>query len=325
MKLIEQVREKLQARKYARSTIETYSNWVVEFIRFSKNGTTWRHPKDLGVDDVEKWLTYLVVKKKLSASSQNQAFSALLFLYKEVLGIPLEGIDSLRARKSTYVPTVLSAAETAKLLSQLTGEQLVLAKLMVGCGLRVSEACSLRVKDLDFENQLIHVRQAKGNKDRIVPLPSDLVDDLREQIKRTERFHRWDTEDGIARVEIPNALDRKYPNACRSIEWYWVFCAAKLSRHPDEGWTGRWHLHPDHVSNAVSQAAKRAGIRKKVAAHTLRHTFATLHLHTGTDLRTIQKLLGHADIRTTQIYTHVDPTGLAKATSPLGMILNATK
>jgi integron integrase len=273
--------------------------------------------------DFERWLNYLTVEKKLSASSQNQAFSAVCFFYREVLKKPFENVDALRARKSTYIPVVLSASEAARLLEQLTGEHLLLGQLMLGCGLRVSEACSLRVKDIDFDNGLVHVRQAKGKKDRIVPIPDDLVEPLQHQVRNTARIHAWDTEDGIARVELPDALARKKPNANKSLEWYWLFCAEKMSKHPTEGWFGRWHLHPEHVSKCVVEAAKKAGIRKDVAAHTLRHTFATLHLHSGTDLRTIQKLLGHSDIRTTQIYTHVDPAGLAEAKSPLAMVLRA--
>lgn len=323
--LIDDYRTTLEARKYADSTVKVYSEWLLKYLRFHKKGAMWTHPKELGTKDVERWLTHLVIDRKLSASSQNQAFSAIVFLYSEVLKIKLEGVDALRARGSTYIPVVLSAKETASLCTQLTGEHLLLAQLMVGCGMRVSEACSLRVKDIDFDNSLIHIRQAKGNKDRIVPLPSDLIESLQDQIKVTEKWNAWDAVDGNARVELPNALDRKYPKAAKLLEWYWVFCSAKLSKHPKENWMGRWHLHPEHISACISAAAKKAGIRKQVGAHTLRHTFATLHLHSGTDLRTIQKLLGHKDIRTTQIYTHVDLGTLAEAPSPLSLVLSAAR
>lgn len=323
MKLLEQFEQFLKGRKYARSTVQVYVSRVNEFIRFFKRGANWTHPKELGVADVERWLNYLAIDQKLSASSQNQAFSAVILFYKETLKQPLQNVDALRARKSTYIPTVLSAGEAARLLEHLQGEQLLLAQLMLGCGMRVSEACSLRIKDIDLENDMIHIRQSKGNKDRIVPIPASIRADLEKQIANTTKIHGWDLADGCARVELPNAFERKSPRAASSLEWHWLFCAEKLSRHPTENWMGRWHLHPDHISSQVSAAAKKAGIRKKVAAHTLRHTFATLHLHSGTDLRTIQKLLGHSDIRTTQIYTHVDPAGLAEAKSPLGLILKA--
>jgi integron integrase len=323
MKLLEQFEQFLKGRKYASSTVLVYVSRVNEFIRFFKRGVTWTHPKELGVADVERWLNHLAIDKKLSASSQNQAFSAVVLFYKETIKQPLENVDALRARKSTYIPTVLSAGEAARLLEHLQGEQLLLAQLMLGCGMRVSEACSLRVKDIDLDNDMIHIRQSKGNKDRIVPIPASIREDLEKQIANTAKIHGWDLADGCARVELPNAFERKSPKAASSLEWYWLFCAEKLSKHPTENWMGRWHLHPDHISSQVSSAAKKAGIRKKVAAHTLRHTFATLHLHSGTDLRTIQKLLGHNDIRTTQIYTHVDPAGLAEAKSPLSLVLRA--
>jgi integron integrase len=323
MKLLEQLTAFMMGRHYAKSTIEVYTARVDQYIRFNRKGTTWVHPGELGTRDVERWLNHLAIDKKLSASSQNQAFSAVILFYEQIVKNPLEGVDALRARKSTYIPTVLSAGEASRLLDQMSGENLLLAQLMLGCGLRVAEACSLRVKDLDFENSLVHVRQSKGNKDRIVPIPDAIAEDLRKQVANTAKIHEWDTEDGCARVELPGAFDRKSPRAASSLEWYWVFCAAKLSRHPTEKWLGRWHLYPDHVSSMVSAAAKKANIRKKVGAHTLRHTFATLHLHSGTDLRTIQRLLGHTDIRTTMIYTHVDPASLSEAPSPLALVLRA--
>lgn len=323
MKLLEQLETTLRGRKYAAATVKAYCDWVNQYIRFFKNGTNWTHPSELSERHFEKWLNYLAIEKKLSASSQNQAFAAVCFFYREVLKKPLENVNAMRARKSTYIPVVLSASEAARVLDRLSGNNLLLSQLMLGCGLRVSEACSLRVKDVDFDNSLIHVRQAKGNKDRIVPIPNDLFEPLQKQVRNTERVHAWDTEDGTARVELPNALERKKPNANKSLEWYWLFCSANISKHPTEGWLGRWHLHPEHVSQCVAKASRDAGIKKDVAAHTLRHTFATLHLHSGTDLRTIQKLLGHADIRTTMIYTHIDPAGIAEAKSPLAMILRA--
>lgn len=190
MKLLEQFEQFLKGRKYARSTVQVYVSRVDEFIRFFKRGVTWTHPKDLGVSDVERWLNHLAIDKKLSASSQNQAFSAVILFYKETLKQPLQNVDALRARKSTYIPTVLSAGEAARLLEHLQGEQLLLAQLMLGCGMRVSEACSLRVKDIDLENDMIHIRQSKGNKDRIVPIPASIRADLEKQIANTTKRYQ---------------------------------------------------------------------------------------------------------------------------------------
>lgn len=321
MGMIDDLKAKVRAKGYSRSTEKVYANWVVRYLKFSKRGTTWVHPKELGSKDVERWLTHLATKENVAASSQNQAFSAVLFLYRELLRIELTNIDGLRAKPSTYIPVVLSVGEVARLFEQLKGTSLLLAKLMYGTGMRVSEAVSLRVKDVDFENGLILVRQAKGKKDRTVPLPRSLVEDLQRQIANAERLRQWDIDDGFAKVELPFAFARKSEKSPSDLAWYWVFCADDRSRHPIEKWWGRWHVGEDHIGKLVSQAAAKAGIRKRVGCHTLRHSFATHMLNNGFDIRTIQKLLGHSDVRTTMVYTHVDLGSAAHAESPLERLL----
>jgi integron integrase len=319
--LFDEVRVLMRTNHYARKTIKNYVNWMARFIRFSRQGAKWRHPNELDSKDIEKFLNHLAIDKKLSASTQNQALSALVFLYSDFLKSPREGIDSLRAHKSTYIPTVLSQSEIVDLLRQLDGVSLLSAALMFGSGMRISEVVSLRVKDIDLANGWIVVRQSKGRKDRVVPLPKELIPALEKQIKNAERLRQWDIDDGICRVELPNALERKYPQASSSLEWYWVFCSDKRSKHPEEGWIGRYHISSDHLGTKITEAAKRAGIQKHVTAHALRHSFATHNLNMGRTLADIKELLGHADIRTTMIYTHVDAACAAKQGSPLSFLL----
>lgn len=320
MKLLEQLAVRIRTKNYARSTEKEYCGWVEKYLRFSRKGGKWVHPTELNERDFEKWLNYLAVEKNLSASAQNQAFSAVAFLYREILNRPLVGVDALRAERSKYIPTVLSMDEVSLLFDNLKGSTLLVAQLLYGCGLRISEALSLRVKDVDFGNRMLIVRQSKGRKDRTIPLPDALVEPIEKQIKRTEAIHAWDAANGACRVELPYAFARKSPKASSSIEWYWVFCSEKTSEHPTEGWHGRFHLDADHIGKKVTTAASQAKIRKRVGCHTLRHSFATHHLNMGTDIRTIQKLLGHADVRTTMIYTHVDE-GLSSQPSPLERLL----
>jgi integron integrase len=320
MKLLEQLAVRIRTKNYARSTEKEYCGWVEQYLRFSRKDGQWIHPNQLDEKDFEKWLNHLAVVKNLSASAQNQAFSAVTFLYREILDRPLVGVDALRAERSTYVPTVLSMDEVGRIFDNLEGSTLLVAQLLYGCGLRISEALSLRVKDIDFDNRILIVRQSKGRKDRTLPLPESLVEPLEKQIKRSEAIHAWDAANGTCRVELPYAFARKSPKAASSIEWYWVFCSEKTSQHPTEKWHGRFHLDADHIGRKVTAAASMASIRKRVGCHTLRHSFATHHLNMGTDIRTIQKLLGHADVRTTMIYTHVDHC-LASQPSPLAMLL----
>jgi integron integrase len=319
--ILEDVRALMLTRHYGRKTLSSYMAWIERFIRFYRRGDQWIHPRDLDAKAIEKFLNYLAIDQRLSASSQNQALSAIVFLYDKVLHSPREGINALRAKKSSYIPTVLSRSEIIALLKELDGVALLCAGLMFGSGLRVSESVSLRVKDIDFENGWISVKQSKGRKDRIVPLPVELIAPLKKQIANSERLRQWDIEDGFARVELPGALDRKYPKASSSLEWYWVFCADKRSQHPEEKWWGRYHVGADHIGSLVTAAARRAKIVKHVTAHALRHSFATHNLNLGRTLADIQEMLGHVDIRTTMIYTHVDAACAAKQGSPLAAVL----
>jgi integron integrase len=320
VKLLDKLQARLVTKKYAKSTQRIYRDWVVRYLKFSKKGTMWVHPLELNERDFERWLNHLAIDGKISASAQNQAFSAVCFLYREILEKPLEGVDALRAAKSSYIPTVLSMDEVGRFLDHLSGTTLLVAKLLYGCGMRISEALSLRIKDLDFDNGLVIIRQSKNRKDRTVPIPQSMVDDLQRQIASMQRLHAWDLEDGLCRVELPYAFARKSPKAASDFAWYWLFASDKRSKHPTEGWVGRFHLDADHIGRQVSNAAAKAKIRKRVGCHTLRHSYATHLLNQGVDIRTIQKLLGHSDVRTTMIYTHVD-VGQAMTRSPLEALL----
>ena len=266
------------------------------------------------------WLSHLANNQRVADSTQNQAFSAIITFYREVLNRKFEGIEAARAKPSTYIPVVLSRLEVQSLLQQLRGRDLVVCKLMYGCGLRVNEAVSLRVKDVDFSNNILHIRQAKGKKDRVVKLPSSLVEDLQTWIKQAISWCEHDKRESIGGVVLPRAFQRKSPTAIHDPSWYWLFCSDNLSRDPETKLMGRFHIDQSHLSSVISRAAKRAAINKRVTCHTLRHSFATQLLNNGVDLPTIQKTLGHADIRTTMIYTHVAQFGHLAAASPLDQI-----
>ena len=325
MRLMNRFAEKIALLHYADSTEEAYGRWIVDFLRFHKRGKAWRDPKEMGAPDVERWLTYLACERHVAVSTQDQALAAALFLYEHVLDRKLTGIKATRSKKQKRIPVVLSTGEVSRLLDHMSGVNLLLAQLMYGCGLRVSEACGLRVKEADFENRTIIVKQGKNKKDRTLAMPEAIVEPLRKQIEQTKRWHRWDNEDGIGGVSVPYAFARKAPNSPHDLRWYWVFCSASLSRHKKTGRVGRHHVHQDNVGRAVSNAAKRAGIMKRVGCHTLRHSFATHQLNLGTDIRSVQEMLGHSDVRTTMIYTHVDLGGHQTIASPLDRLQRANE
>lgn len=294
-------------------TEESYWGWVVDFCHFYHDKT---HPKDMAEKEVEAYLTYLAVTRKVSAGTQNLAFSALLFLYKEVLAKPLQGVSAMRAKPSQRLPVVLSRGEVARLLDHLKDENWLMASILYGGGLRLMECLRLRVKDIDFERKQIAVRCGKGDKDRMVPLPEKIADSLRSHLARIRELHSKDLTDGIP-TSMDMALSRKYKSAPHSWEWFFVFPARLRAIDPLDGKTKRHHLHESVLQKAVSTAAKRARIDKKVSCHVLRHSFATHLLEHGCDIRTIQKLLGHASVVTTQIYTHVSSSGAAGVASPM--------
>lgn len=316
-KLLASVRTAIRLRHYSTRTEEAYIAWIRRFVRYHD----MRHPSVLGVADVERFLSMLAEERHVSAATQNQALSALLFLYREVLGEPLPWLDSVvRASVTRRLPTVLTRDEVRAVLSRLAERERLLATLLYGAGLRLMEGLTLRVKDIDFGGSQIIVRGGKGDKDRVVPLPKSAREDLASHLERVRDIHRSDLAAGAGETQIPNALAAKFPNAGREWLWQYVFPA---TRHYVERGTGklrRHHLHPTAVQRAVRVAAERAGIAKRVSCHTFRHSFATHLLEDGYDIRTIQELLGHKDVSTTMIYTHVLNRGGRGVRSPADLL-----
>lgn len=313
-RLLDQVRARLRVKHYSRRTEQAYVGWIRRFIL--ANGK--RHPRDMGGPEVEAFLTQLATRHHVAAGTQNQALSALLFLYREVLGQKLPWLDKVtRAKRPRRLPVVLTRHEVRRLLDRLDGRQWLMTALLYGSGLRVMECVRLRVKDVDFSRLDITVREGKGNKDRHVPLPRMLVAPLRDQMAAARLLHRSDLTAGFGAVYLPHALGRKYPNAAREWAWQYVFPAARRSRDPRSGEIRRHHLDEKVLQRAVRKARMAAGIDKPASCHTLRHSFATHLLEDGKDIRTIQELLGHKDVATTQIYTHVLNRGGLGVLSPL--------
>ncbi len=313
-KLLDIVRERIRSRHYSLRTERAYLDWIRRFIVFHDK----RHPSELSAPDVERFLTHLAVDRHVASSTQNQALAAILFLYREVLEIDLPWIENVvRARMPVRVPVVLPRADVQRLLDQLDGEFHLIAQLLYGSGLRLTEALRLRVKDIDFEYSQIVVRDGKNRKDRVTILPDGVVPSLRLHLRRVAEQHERAVALGFSGVELPDALERKYPKALSDLGWQYVFPADRPSRDPRTGAMRRHHIHETSVQRAIRQAARRAGITKPVGPHTLRHCFATHLLERGYDIRTVQELMGHADVRTTQIYTHVMKKGAAAVKSPL--------
>jgi len=312
--LLRQVRNVLRTLHYSYRTEQQYVHWIRRYVRW--HGL--RHPRDLGAPEVEAFLTHLAVDRCVSASTQNQALAAILFLYQKVLEVELPWLqDIVRARRPERLPTVLTRAEVQAVIGRLSGEYWLVASLLYGCGLRLRECLTLRVKDVDFEYRQVVVRNAKGAKDRATILPGTLVDPLRAHLLHVQERHGRAMSGGFGGVELPEALERKYPNAPFEWGWQYVFPAASPSRDPRSGAWRRHHLHPDTVQRHVRAAVRGAGITKPASCHTFRHCFATHLLERGYDIRTVQELLGHADVKTTQIYTHVMRKGANAVQSPL--------
>lgn len=310
--LIQRYRELLQTRHYARRTVKTYEQWLRRFLRFHG----MRHPREMGSTEVNAFLSHLAVNEQVSASTQNQALAALLFLYRNLLERELELDGVVRARTRQRLPVVLSEAEVRAVRQQLEGEPALVVGLLYGSGLRLMEALRLRVKDLDVERRELTVRDGKGGKDRLTLLPQTLVPALQEHLLQVRSIHRSDLNAGWGRVLMPYALERKYPNASREWGWQWVFPQQKRWRDPETGHQGRHHLDPSLVQKAVKRAVAAAGVSKAASCHTFRHSFATHLLERGQDIRTIQELLGHKDVSTTMIYTHVLNRGPLGVRSP---------
>ena len=313
-RLLDQIRARCRLRHYSIRTERAYVSWARRFIL--ANGR--RHPRDMGVAEVEAFLSTLATRDDVAASTQNQALSALLFLYREVLGIELPWMESVvRAKRPQKVPVVLSHDEVARLLAVLDGQPWLMAALLYGAGIRLMECVRLRVQDVDFGRREILVRNGKGGKDRRVPLPQRLHERLREQVDRVGLQHQADLLAGRGEVYLPHALSRKYPNAARELGWQYVFPSPRHSVDPRSGASRRHHLDEATLQRAVKAARVRAGIHMPATCHTLRHSFATHLLEAGHDIRTVQELLGHKDVATTQLYTHVLGRGAGGVLSPL--------
>ncbi len=315
--VLDRVRGLLRARHFSRRTEQAYVAWIRRFILFHGK----RHPDRLGSSEVTAYLTHLASSRQVSASTQNQAFSALLFLYRDVLGRELAGLDQVpRAQLPERLPVVLSRGEVAAVLARMRGTPRLMCALMYGAGLRLLECCRLRVKDVDVSRQEILVRDGKGRRDRVTVLPAQLAPTLRAHLERVERQHRADVEGNAGYVALPGALARKYPNAPREWPWQWVFPASRIYADAATGERRRHHLHETVLQREFAAAVRAAQLTKPATCHTLRHSFATHLLESGYDIRTIQELLGHADVSTTMIYTHVLNRGGRGVRSPLDVL-----
>jgi integron integrase len=315
-KLLDQVRDAIRLKHYSYRTEQTYVDWVYRFILFHGK----RHPKDMGAPEIEAFLTHLAVQRHVATSTQNQALCALIFLYRHVLRQEIDlSIDAVRAKRSRYLPTVLTQDEAIAVIGELSGVYQRVVKLLYGSGLRLSEVLRLRVKDLDFAQRQIIVRDGKGGNSRITMLPNSVIDSLKEHLQSVQRMHHEDLDRGYGSVYLPYALERKYPNAERQWVWQYVFPSGRISKNPLSGIVRRHHLDESGLQKAVKQASFSARINKRVGCHTFRHSFATHLLQNHYDIRTVQELLGHKDVKTTMIYTHVLNKDGRGVRSPLDM------
>lgn len=313
LRLLDEMRVLMQTRRYSPRTIETYTAWVARFVRFHR----MRHPRGLDAREVRAFLSHLAVQQRVSVATQNQALAALLFLYRQVLAVPMGAPEGVAlAKRNKRLPTVLSQEEIVRVLEELPQSLQLLASLLYGSGLRVSEGCALRVKDVDLVRQEIHVRAGKGDRDRRTMLPARLIPALRAQIARVETQHRRDLARGHGAVSLPDALARKMPQAATALPWQWLFPAAREYVERESGIVRRHHVDPSVVQRAVPVAARAAGVVGRVSCHTFRHSFATHLIEAGYDIRTVQELLGHRDVSTTMVYTHVLNRGGLGVRSP---------
>ncbi len=313
-RLLDQLAATLQLRRYSPRTIEVYSRWVKFYVRFHG----MRHPAALDAAAIRAFLSHLATKRRVSAATQNQALAALLFLYREVLGIPMgppQGVE--QAKQSRHIPTVLALEEVARVLDELRGGARLMVSILYGSGLRVAECCALRVKDVDLGRAEVVVRSGKGGRDRRTMLPEALVPALRAQVQKVQRLHESDLRAGRGVVVLPDALERKLPHAATQLGWQWLFPASRTYVERETGIIRRHHVDPSVLQRAVGEAARAAGLAQRVTCHTFRHSFATHLLESGYDIRTVQELLGHRDVSTTMIYTHVLNKGGLGVRSPL--------
>ena len=307
------MRSRLRTAHYSPRTEESYVSWIRRFVLFQGK----RHPREMGAAEVRAFLTHLAVNEQVSASTQNQALGALVFLCRHVVNQDIGDLGELpRARMPEQLPVVLTLSEVRAVLARLDGVPWLVAMLLYGAGLRLNEALALRVKDVDFERRTIAVRRGKGAKDRMVPLPTLVVARLRDHLSNVRKQFNGDRAAGLAGVALPDGLARKYPSAGTDWVWQWVFPASRICRDPKYGAPSRFHLHESAIQREVTRAVREAGITKRAGCHTLRHSFATHLLEAGYDIRTIQELLGHRDVATTMVYTHVAEQGALGVKSP---------
>jgi integron integrase len=314
-KLLDQYRDAIQTKQYSPRTSETYVQWVKEYILYHNK----RHPKEMAETEINQFITHLVTERNVAASTQNQAISAILFLYRHVLHASLDEtlLAKFRPQRAKNIPTVLSKEEVKKIIDRLQGVNKLAVQLLYGSGLRIMECLRLRVKDIDIANHQIVVRDGKGGGDRVTPLPASLIQPLQRQLQYTQAIHDQDLAEGYGSVYLPNAIQNKSPNAHKEWGWQYLFPAPNRSEDPQSKIIRRHHLDDSTLQKAVKHAAKLAKITKKVSPHTFRHSFATHLLQSGYDIRTVQELLGHKDVKTTMIYTHVLQRGGLAVKSPL--------
>ncbi|MCF8070687.1 MAG: integron integrase [Desulfobacterales bacterium] len=315
LRLMDQVRQVLRYHHYAYRTEQTYCDWIMRYIRYHGSKI---HPKNVGKREIEAFLSHLAVDQRVAASTQRQALNAIVFLYKNVLDIPVnEKLEPVRAKRYARPPIVMSQGEVQAVLGHMQGLHLLMAKLLYGGGLRLMECVRLRVRDLDFDRKLIYIRAAKGGKDRTSLFPESIHALMKSQVEAVQKLHQQDLADGYGAVYLPGALARKYPNAATSFGWQYVFPSKNLSTDPRSGNTRRHHVLESGLQKAVKAAVTKAGLTKPVGCHTFRHSFATHLLENGVNIRVVQELMGHADVKTTEIYTHVMEKDISVVRSPL--------
>ncbi len=314
-KLLDQVKEVLRYHHYAYRTEQTYCDWILRYLKFHGGST---HPRQMGKAEIERFLSHLAVQGNVAASTQRQAMNALIFLYREVLHIPMEEhLAPIKAKRHRNLPVVMAQAEVQRVLAHMAGAHALMARLLYGGGLRLMECIRLRIKDIDFDKNKLFVRAGKGGKDRATLLPQSIGEELRAHLKKVETLHNQDLANGYGATFLPHALARKYRNAAKEIGWQYVFPSKKLSEDPRSDVIRRHHVLESGLQKAVKRAVQKAGIHKPVGCHTFRHSFATHLLENGVNIRIVQELMGHADVKTTEIYTHVMEKDINSVLSPL--------